>query len=328
MNVFIDTSILINMYELSGPDLDELKKMVELVRAERIKILMTQQVEDEFWRNREGSVAEAVKRFKETKVNLVQPNLIRMYDGANDLRNAVKAIDKMVKEIITVVEADIQNDSLKADEVIKELFLLATPESLDGSIIEEARLRVELGNPPGKRGGLGDAVNWEWLLNHAPNGEKLIIVSIDGDFESVLVQEKVKEYLFREWKKRKGAEIDLYKSLPKFLKDHFPDIKLSDEIAKLTAIERLEWSDSFAETHEVIARLSKFDDFNDNEVEKILEAYLSNSQILRIINDEDVKEFARKVTGLVTTEYTQKLANEVKSQIREDKPIEELKVDW
>jgi hypothetical protein len=45
---------------------------------------------------------------------------------------------------------------------------------------------MQLGNPPGKPGSCGDAVNWEALLQGCPNGEDLELVSEDRDYASPL----------------------------------------------------------------------------------------------------------------------------------------------
>jgi len=45
MNIFIDTNILLDLYHLSGPDLDELKKIIKLHQTAQIKIYLPRQVE-------------------------------------------------------------------------------------------------------------------------------------------------------------------------------------------------------------------------------------------------------------------------------------------
>lgn len=60
-------------------------------------------------------------------------------------------------------------------------------------------------------------------------------------------------------------------------------------------INKLEDSMNFANTHEVIAELSKSNDFNAAQILKILNAALRNSQVRSIINDLDVKKFYKGV---------------------------------
>lgn len=61
MKIFIDTNILLDLYHLSGPDLDELEKVLKLMKRQKVKLLIPKQVEDEFWRNRENVINDAIK---------------------------------------------------------------------------------------------------------------------------------------------------------------------------------------------------------------------------------------------------------------------------
>ena len=317
LNVFIDSCILLNIYDLSGSDLDEFKKIAELARSNEIVIYAPEQVTDEFWRNREGGVAAALKRFKETKVTAFIPNLMRSYKKTTELQDAIGRVDAAVKEITALVETDVNNDSLKADKVVIDLLNVAKTNSADKDLVKRAELRAARGNPPGKKGSLGDAINWETLLKSVPDNENLTVVSSDGDFEAPLPGSKrIKEFLVREWKSKKGAEVTLYKSLTDFLKVHFPGIKLSDEIAKATAIERLGLSASFNETHSIIAQLSKYADFKDDEIERILSAYFYNTQVRQIFRDEDILGFARKIAKL-TDKSNLELVKKLKSKLEE-----------
>jgi hypothetical protein len=54
---------------------------------------------------------------------------------------------------------------------------------------------MSVGNPPGKQGSLGDAINWEALLAEVPDGEDLYLIADDRDYLSVLNENKPKEFL-------------------------------------------------------------------------------------------------------------------------------------
>lgn len=176
--------------------------------------------------------------------------------------------------------------------------------------------------PPGKTGSLGDAINWEWLLSQAEHYDDLIIISADGDFESELTPSAPKEFLSREWERNtETGKLTLYKGLPEFLKAHFPDIKLSDEIDKISALEKLESSLSFAATHNAIAKLTKYDDFTDNEISRIAAAYDSNNQVYMIFGDSDVTAFAKKVISVAKSDAAKVAIKPIEAlleQIEED----------
>lgn len=301
MKVFIDTNILLDIYHLSGADLEELRKLKKMVEKGKVELLVSSQVVDEFWRNRERVVADALKNFKESKAIAKIPNIIRAYPEAKDLKASVDKTNQIVKALLEKATDDIENDALKADAVVQELLSAVTIGEVSDETIARAKRRCELGNPPGKKDSLGDGVNWEWLLEQEIDywNDELVIISADGDYESELTKGKPREYLLREWSKRNtGCKLILEKSLTDFLASRFPGIQLAEEIDKAEEIERLENSSDFATTHKAIEALSKYDDFKDAEIKRIAAAYLENSQVAWILGDEDVKVFAQKVVEL------------------------------
>lgn len=301
MKVFIDTNILLDIYHLSGPDLEELRKLKKMVQEDKVELLVSSQVVDEFWRNRERVILDAMKTFRESKATAKVPNIIRIYPQAKELKLAVDKTNDTVKALIAKATEDIENDALRADEVIRELFSAITVGEITDEIFIRAKRRTAVGNPPGKNHSLGDAINWEWLLEQEIQfwDDELILISSDGDYESELVKGKPRGYLVREWnEKNPSCKLVLEKSLTDFLLKRFPDIQLAEEVDKIAAIERLEESSNFASTHSAISSLNKYDDFNDAEIQRIVKAYLDNGQVLWILGDADVKSFATKIVGL------------------------------
>lgn len=320
MKVFIDTNILLDIYHLSGSDLEELRKLKKMVEKGKVELLVSKQIIDEFWRNRERVIADAMKRFRDSKASAQIPNIIRIYPEAKELKEAVDKVNQIVKQLSDRAIADIEADTLKSDEVIKELFSAIKVGAVSPSLIERAQLRSNVGNPPGKKDSLGDAINWEWLLEQEIEfwDDELVIISADGDYESELTKGKPKEYLLREWNdKNIGCELQLEKSLADFLKAKFPDIQLEEEIDKIEAMEQLEDSRSFASTHKAIATLDDYDDFKDSEVKRIIKSYLDNNQIRRILEDADVREFALKVVELAKSEETIGIAKSLKDLLEQ-----------
>ena len=59
---------------------------------------------------------------------------------------------------------------------------------------------------------------------------------------------------------------------------------------------------SFAATHNAIAKLTKYDDFTDNEIARIAAAYNSNNQVYMIFGDADVSAFAKKVISVAKSD--------------------------
>jgi len=320
MDIFVDTNILLGLYQLSGPDLEELKKIIKLSENEQITVHLPQHVSDEFWRNRERVIREALDNFAKTKAVQFLPNIVRSNPKANELRKAVDQVNSLAKTLREETATEIKENKLVADKLVASFLKLSKPVS--PQIVQKAILRKQLGNPPGKAGSLGDAINWEWLLGQIATINDLKIISADADFESELVPGTPKEFLIREWASiNPFGTLALYKSLPEFLKAHFPDIKLAGEIDKFAAIEKLEKALSFAATHSAITRLDKFDDFGDIEIMRIAEAYNNNTQVRMIIGDADVTAFAKKIIPLAKSDQAKEALKPVVDVLTQ---IEEL----
>ena len=75
------------------------------------------------------------------------------------------------------IQKDIDNKNLPADSLVQQLFSLATKMDNTEQSIDRAQRRIQLGNPPGKKGSLGDAVIWEILLTKVEKGNSICIVS-------------------------------------------------------------------------------------------------------------------------------------------------------
>ena len=75
MFVFIDTNVLLSFYRFTSDDLDELRKLTEAIKVGAITFALPEQVKQEFWRNRESKIAEALTRLREQKLNLQFPQI-------------------------------------------------------------------------------------------------------------------------------------------------------------------------------------------------------------------------------------------------------------
>lgn len=182
LNLFIDTNIFLAFYHLTGDDLEELKKLSVLIENGEIVLLLPRHVEDEFLRNREAKIAEAIRKIREQHLNLQFPQICKDYPEYEAMRVSQKEYEEAHAELLKKIDEDITSRKLKADEVIEKLFVLATKIPITEMLISKALLRTQLGNPPGKRGSLGDALNWEALLEATDPGEPLHFVTDDNDF--------------------------------------------------------------------------------------------------------------------------------------------------
>ena len=85
-NLFIDTNVYLTFYHFSSDDLEELKKLSVAVENKRIRLYVTEQVVNEYWRNRESKIADALKIFSAQSLPNQFPQICQAYEEYNRLR--------------------------------------------------------------------------------------------------------------------------------------------------------------------------------------------------------------------------------------------------
>jgi hypothetical protein len=295
--LFIDTNIFLSFYEFTKDDLEELKKLSTMLAKEELTLLLPSQVVDEFWRNRDERIAAAVRHVRQLAGRRSYP---RLFQGLTEYETARKLEDEsetLHKALLSKVEMGAQSRGFPADVLISELFDRAPQFATTGAHLDRARIRRELGRPPGKKDSLGDAVNWEALLAKAPNGEDLHFVSGDSDWLSPVSHAEFNSYLSTEWKKTKDSQVMYYPLLSSFFMKHYPEIKLEADVGVELLIKDLADSGSFASTHSAVEELSRVVDFTPRQAKDICAAYIENGQVRRIIDDPDVQALIRRILG-------------------------------
>ncbi|MEX2030543.1 MAG: PIN domain-containing protein [Anaerolineales bacterium] len=295
MNVFLDTNVFLSFYQLTSDDLEELKKLAVLARQGKIRLLIPTQVVEEFRRNREAAIAEALRRLREQRRSLHLPQLARQYPEFAELAKTQKLLLRTLDQLIDRIERDALAKTLEADSIIEELFAVGETIPITAKDVRRADLRVGTGSPPGKKGSLGDALNWEALLRHVRRGQELHFVSDDGDFYSPLAASYLHEYLRHEWKETNGSEIHPYTRLSSFFAQHFPDIRLASELEKDLLIRELAEAPTFSHVHRAISGLSRYTRFTREQVNGIVAAAITNNQVYWIAQDPDVRDFLQNL---------------------------------
>jgi predicted nucleic acid-binding protein len=290
-HLFLDTNIYLGFYHFSSDTLEELKKLSVAVENKSIRLYITEQLINEFRRNREAKIADACNKFKAQKLPDQFPEICKAYEEYGELREILREFQETREHLIENLNNDIESKQLLADKTIEKLFDVAKVLEVDEDIVEKAKKRVMLGNPPGKSNSYGDSINWECLLEKVPSGRDLYLVTDDQDYASKINKGKLAEFLELEWTGKKSSSIFYYRRLSEFFHIQFPDIKLASELEKELAIGKLITSANFRQTHLAISKLSKFTDFSDSEIREILEACIANSQIYLIKDDPDVRIF-------------------------------------
>jgi hypothetical protein len=295
MHVFIDTNILLNFFHFTKEEIDALNNVFASHEHGAAKVHLTEQVCDEFYRNRESKIKDALKKFKEVKFAAQLPAFMKQYEEYEQIRQKSFELQELAKSISQKVDTDVVNDSLLTDVLIKEIFAKSNPIPTTQELYARAEMRMALGNPPGKNGSMGDSVNWIALLDAVPNGESLHVISEDGDYYSTLDENRPHPFLKSEWEKRKKAQFRVYRTLSSFLKEHFDGVAFSYDKNKEALIDSLADAGSFAVTHHLIAKLEQFGYFSLKEVQRILAAAVSNDQFGWIVTDADVYDFLKRI---------------------------------
>jgi predicted nucleic acid-binding protein len=292
-NLFIDTNILLSFYHFTSDDLEELSKLATLVQKGEIVLLVPQQVIDEFRRNRDAKIADALKTLRAQKLAFQFPQMCKDYPEYEQLRQLQRDHERAQATLVQAVLRDASTEHLKADDVVNRLFQHGRVIKTTEEILSQARERMDLGNPPGKTGSLGDAVNWEALFDGIPDGQPLHFVTDDKDYWSALDSNTFNAFLIDEWTGCKESALHAYRRLSDFFTEDFPEIKLAGELEKDELIERFSASPNFTTTHSRVAQLRRLGDFTISQANAILSAVVDNDQIGWIAADWDVREFLK-----------------------------------
>ena len=292
MNVFVDTCVFFSFYEHSNEDLNELDKLTDYISEKKIHLHLTQQVVQEFGRSRERIIAKVMGQLKETDLSRNFPQVCKSYDEYKVLRKKIEEYSNARSSLLDAMEEDILNETLAADTLMKKLFASTSVIKNESAIVSKAKERMELGNPPGKTNSIGDAINWETLLDSVEEGQDLYLISSDGDFQSKYRKNYMNPFLAKEWRRIKKSEVHFFTSLTAAFKPLSVRIKISEEAMRKDAVWQLTISSSYRDTHLAIERLSDFGgSFDDGDLNNIIEAFLKNSQVGWVFWDDDVQIF-------------------------------------
>lgn len=323
MHLFIDTNVFLSFFHFTGEDLEELKKLSALLDSGELVLHIPEQVKNEFFRNRENKISEAIASLGKVNFGFQYPQMCKDYDEFEEMQNIQKEFGKLHDNLLRKIKSDAISKSLNADNIITDLFSKATMVSTTANHINKARQRIAIGNPPGKNGSLGDAINWEIMLESIPTPDDIYFISGDKDYCSKLSKTDMKSFLVNEWTTIKRTDIHFYNKISIFFKQNYPDIKIASDVEKELCIRDLATSSSFSLTHSVVSELRDFDDFSLQQAESILSICLSNNQVCWIITDHDVKAL---VTSILE-KHKDKLDSRKVTQIEELINEEEAEVD-
>jgi hypothetical protein len=239
--IFIDTNIMLDFYRIRKSEVSI--KYLEYIDEHKARIITGSQVEMEFKKNRQKVILESLSQFKTPQWNnLSVPALLAESDEATQIEDLKRQTSEQQKRIHQNIE-DLLKSPLKNDPVfisLNELFNDSSNFNLKSSgpksskVTEKALKRFINGYPPRKENdtSIGDAINWEWIVECAKSAKKnVIVVTRDGDFGASIKEESyINDWLYKEFKERVGSqfEIVLTQKLSKALK--LIDVEVSAEM--------------------------------------------------------------------------------------------------
>ncbi|HAT6958052.1 TPA: hypothetical protein JAN72_14990 [Legionella pneumophila] len=305
MNIFLDNGVLLDFYRVSSNEAELYKKVNTLIENNAVSIYLTEQVKHEFTRMKEDIIQQALDDFSSLKVSLNTPPIFSLDDEFRDLSSSAKIFNEKLDSLHIKFNKQFLDNKLEADTLIDIIFSKAKFKETTPELLQKAKVRMEIRNPPGKINELGDRLNWETLLNWSEtnneySGNKdndFYIISNDGDYfrETKNKNTEIKLFLQDEWSAAKSNKLFGFKTLKEFFIQKFPNQKLATDLEHEVLVSKLENSGNFSTTHYVIEKLTKIDHLNDKHVNRIVEAYIENDQINRILCDNDVSSYLNSI---------------------------------
>ena len=285
LNVFIDTNIFLDFYSLSEKSIEELSKLIKLIEDEEIQIILSQNVIDEFHKNRIKKIYDTTSSLDKAN-QLPLPTLLKQYkEECEEFRKAQTALKEKFILLKDKLIEDVKTENLSADRLIQNIFNHSKIIEVKNTLFYRAQQRFVRKLPPRKNDNndsIGDAINWETLKHAIPENEDLHLISGDGDFwDSIEGQKDIaKYYLAKEWKSEKNGNLYVYANINNFFEKEFASYNFTVDEEKKNLLENLIDSKSFDETHACIKELNKYNplDFTLHEVKSVLKAYINNSQ--------------------------------------------------
>lgn len=306
LHAFIDTNVYLSLYAFTDDNVEELRKLIVLIKNKKLKVYLTTTVHQEFYKNRDQKLTESIEAFKKSSLSSSTPRFLEHYDEYAEFRDALKTALKKKSVLLDKAVEEIINMALPADKLYQEIKSEAKLLQADPKIVEAAESRTKSDRPPGKPGSIGDRINWLTLKKLVPDGEDIHLVSRDKDFSSPLGSHIPNSYLSQEWSDNKKAKMHSYVGIKEFVKANFPDIKLASDLDKHLAIADLVDSESWQETRNAIERLTPLlPAITLANARSLFSALVDNYEIHSISDDSDVEQFFH----VLLTKYWDSLPN-------------------
>lgn len=227
--IFVDTNIFLDFYRAEGEAGLTLMGHIEAVAE---SLIITDQVENEFLKNRQVAILEALSNLKPPPMEFEVPAYLSESKTATainknfkQIKARVGALKKRVERLLQDPEKDpvfkvFRKIVAKAKESPVNVYVKNAGPAAQQRIFELAQSRFQRGLPPRKKDdrSIGDAINWEWILYAVqPWKRDILIVSRDNDF-GIYSRGILNDFLAHEFRSKTRFKAHLPQSLSQALK--------------------------------------------------------------------------------------------------------------
>jgi hypothetical protein len=86
INLCLDANVYLNFYHYSDKDLKNLEQLIDFIDEEDLNLLLTRQIIDEFNRNRDAKIKEALNIIKGYKLEFNAPKILNNYIEFSEIK--------------------------------------------------------------------------------------------------------------------------------------------------------------------------------------------------------------------------------------------------
>lgn len=193
--LFVDTNVLLDFYRIRNSDISlEYLKQLEACKD---RLIITSQIEMEYKKHRQETIIDSLNSFGSPDWSrLSGPAIVADLQAMKMIGKQKEEIAKQQKRVNEKIQMILKNPTGNDPvyQCLQRLFRsksdynLSREKSTRFTIRSLAKKRFILGYPPRKKNdiSIGDAVNWEWIVQCAINsGKHIIIVTRDKDYGAI-----------------------------------------------------------------------------------------------------------------------------------------------
>ncbi|NSZ66889.1 PIN domain-containing protein (plasmid) [Agrobacterium tumefaciens] len=254
--IFIDANILLGFWCLREGRLPSelLLPLVEMADH----LLITRQVADEVERNKLTVFLKNVGEISSKLPPLIPDHLARhrRYHELNTELKRLEEISASARKQWNSATSELATAISESSDLVSEMLtpLFRKAEDPTEKQLAAARLRREVGNPPGKKGDpLGDQVSWEQFLDASNRQKEVWILTRDSDLAHVVDGVRnLNPFLRKELIARGVEKIHVFDNLSaamKSLKDAGIGAKKLDD-GELIELQKMEARDAYVAVHQ------------------------------------------------------------------------------